>query len=418
MTTCAYDPCSDEPSGRSKYCTDAHRKAAARGNYKEREAEVKSILDAKDLAASERDRLKAREMVKTLRALSKSEARAQEYVDAIKDVLEPFQPSPVVDPYPIFGNEYDDKIPVDWVDHNTDWHIGQRTTFEQTGGMYEQNTLITRAQVDLMWEAKKSIFARESAGKRVGKLWRCITGDIVEGDSMRASQLTGIDLSVTEQAVEAADLLALAIRRDLTLPGITTIDVDTVGGNHDRTTAKPGNAGLGETSFVDTWAFMISIMLERWFADEPRVTVKTHRSWYGQKIFAGQKFVFEHGASQRGGSGGGYGGTPWNRIANQASRLAALCGGADYVMMGHYHTPALLPLGQEGWLVMGGSLPATTTYVQTNFKSVRVPHQWLLEFHDSQTYGPRLTTPYPLYAAVPGTLPKPGAFWKDEGIDA
>lgn len=415
MAICKYGPCDDDARPGSLYCTDAHRKDNARTNHREREAEVKNILDAKTLAGDQVAKLQARQMVKTLRALSQSEARAQEYISAINDVLDPFEPTPVVDPYPLYGDDYDKKTVVNWMEHDTDWHIGQKTTFEQTGGQYEQSTLITRAQVDMMWESKKSIFAAES-GKRVDNLWHCITGDIVEGDSMRASQLAGIDLTVTEQAVEAADLIALTVRRELTLPGVGTIDLDTVGGNHDRTTPKPGNAGLGETSYIDTWAFMISTILERWFADEPRVNVKTHRSWYGQKVFAKSRFVFEHGASQRGGSGGGYGGTPWNRIANQASRLAALVGGADYVVMGHYHTAGLLPLGQGGRLIMGGSLPATTTYVQTNFKSVRVPEQWLLEFHDSKTFGPRLTTPYPLYAAVPGTLPAPDWYWAEHGL--
>lgn len=404
-TACALDGCNETiPQERrargAKYHDDVCRKKNARrrhsrGESGHRDGTARTLDES---VKQERDKLEAKEMKRSLMELTRSAAKRFEYVTAIKSVLSAYEPS-LVFPFP----EQDAQTTVDWAVQLSDWHIGQATTMEHTGGMYEQTLAVTRAQVDRLIRAISGIFY-ESKGKVVRNLWIPILGDIVEGDSMRPAQLREIELPVVQQTVEGFDLLAYFIRTLLELPGLENLVIDMVGGNHDRTTSKPGNAGLGETDFVDTYAWLIGAMLQRRFENDPRVEIKNWETFFGTREFAGLRHVFEHGASIKGGSGS-YGGIPWYPIANAARKYSEMLGGVDMVWLGHQHIPYVIPLGQQGHIIGNGSLPATSRYVQSSFKSIRRPQQWLVEFH--RHHG---TTAFrPLYADI--NLPKPGEVW-------
>ena len=384
----------------AKYCSDECRKTNARRRYSrgesgKRDGTARTLPEA---VQQEQDKLEAKEMKRSLLELTRSAAKRGEYVTAIQSALSSYEPS-IVFPFP----EQDAQTTVDWAIELSDWHIGQATTMEHTGGMYEQTLAVTRKQVDRLIRAISGIFY-ESKGKVVRNLWIPILGDIVEGDSMRPAQLREIELPVVQQTVEGFDLLAYFISTLLELPGLETVTIDMVGGNHDRTTSKPGNAGLGETDFVDTYAWLIGAMLQRRFENDPRVSIENWETFFGTREFAGLRHVFEHGSSIRGGSGS-YGGIPWYPIANAASKWSAMLGGVDMVWLGHQHTPYVIPLGQQGHIIGNGSLPATSRYVQSQFKSIRRPQQWLVEFH--RKHG--ATAFRPLYADI--DLPAPGAVW-------
>lgn len=402
---CARPECSQVNTRglRTIYCSDQCRKKMAWKRYRQgasSTAPVETKGEPEDPVEQERQAMERREQVTMLRSLAGSEAKRERYCEAIQEVLAPFKPST---PTPLTGRAKETKTNVDWAFHITDWHVGQHTKIEHTGGIYEQTTAITRIQVDKLLKAIKDIH-KEATGKHVRKLWIPITGDIIEGDGMRPSQLREIDMAVTQQTVVALDLLSYAIRSLATLPGLETIEVDMVGGNHDRTSQKPGGAGLGETDYIDTYAWLIGEMLKRAFEDDPRVSVKNWHTFFGYREFAGLKHVFEHGAAIKG--GGGYGGVPWYPIHNRARLLDAELGGVDCVWFGHWHIPYWLPLGQRGWVLGGGALPATSTYVQSKMMKTRMPTQTLVEFH--REHG--LTKVEPLYANV--GLVKPGDIWK------
>jgi hypothetical protein len=402
---CALDGCEEEVSPLrvsrgAKYHADVCRKKNAgrrytRGESGHRDGTARSLDEQ---VQQEKDKLETKEMKRSLLELTRSAAKRGEYVAAIQSALSSYEPSIV---FPL--EEQDGQTAVNWALMVSDWHIGQATTLEHTGGMYEQTLAVTREQVDRLLSAVSSIFY-ESRGKTVKNLWVPILGDIVEGDSMRPAQLREIELPVVKQTVEGFDLLAYFLNSLLQLPGLENLYIDLVGGNHDRTTTKAGNAGLGETDFVDTFAWLIGAMLQRRFEDDPRVTIKNWETFFGTREFAGLRHVFEHGASIRT-SGGSYGGIPWYPIANAARKYSEMLGGVDMVWFGHQHTPYVIPLGQQGHIIGNGSLPATSRFVQSSFKSIRRPQQWLVEFH--RKHG--ATAFRPLYADI--DLPAPGAVW-------
>ncbi len=396
---CALDSChKGVRTSRSKYCSDEHRKVFARGAYAERIKPAPDPVNAE--VEEERLRLEKNELTRTLRELSRGEAKRQEYVGAIERSLKPFTMSKI---FPL--HKGDEETVVDWAIMLSDWHVGQMTPIETTGGVYHQDLAITRRQVDKLLYAIGDIFT-EAKGKTVKNILLIIAGDIVEGDSMRPAQLRQIEIPVVKQTIEGFDLLSYFIKTLLTLPGLEKLDVEMVGGNHDRTTTKPGLAGLGETDYVDTFAWLIGAMLERGFEQDKRVKVTNWETFFGFKEFAGKRHVFEHGAGITRG-GGGYGGIPFYPIINTAQRHSQMLGGVDIAWFGHLHTPYTLPLGQEGRIIGNGALPATTAFVQSRYKTIRQPEQTLVEFH--RKIG--ITNIRPLYADV--DLPKAGEVWEE-----
>jgi hypothetical protein len=394
---CALPDCEEEILPGRKYSSDECRKKNARRRHEEKNRPPQDPVEQR--VAKEKERLHQKEMTRTLEELTRSAAKRQEYTSAIQSVLTPFEPSEVF-PFP----EHDTQTTVEWALEVCDWHVGQKTSLEHTGGLYEQTVEVVRAQVDKLLTAVQGIFY-EARGKHVKRLWVPILGDIVEGDSMRPAQLREIQIPVVRQTIEGFDLLAYFLRSLLKLPGLEELIVDMVGGNHDRTTQKAGNAGLGESDYCDTYAWLIGEMLKRSFEGDPRVQVTNWDTFFGTREYAGLKHVFEHGSSIRT-AGGSYGGVPFYPIVNAARQYESMLGGVDCVWLGHLHVPYHLPLGQEGHIIGNGSLPATSRFVQSRYKTLRRPQQWLVEFH--RKHG--ATAFRPLYADI--NLPKPGEVWQ------
>lgn len=355
-----------------------------------------------DPIEAEVKRVRDREMVRELTALTRQAAKKKEFVATIKDGLAEFEPSPLI-PAPVTKGGLSEHS---WMILMSDWHVGQYTPIETTGGIYEQTVEVTRWQIETLLNAIRSIHAVRSRGELIKKLLLVFAGDLVEGDQMRWSQARKIEKPVTVQCMLVYDLAAYLIRQLLLLAGIENIEVHMVGGNHDRTSQRPGDAGLGELDYVDTYAWLVGAMLERGFEGEPRVKVVNWDTFFGYTEFCNRRIVFEHGATFKIGAGS-YGGVPWYGVSNAARKHIEMMGGADIVALGHLHQPAVLPLGQSTWGVINGALPATTSWVQSSFKSVREPVQWMIDLHKDRG----VTGFEPLYA-IPEQLLRPGEVWE------
>ena len=394
--TCHLTSCDKPARKNSKYCSDAHRKEAARVAYERRRAAEK---EHEARIKQEQERLQQLELQRALRELTRTAAKRDNYIKAIKESLDSFEPST---PRPL--PKHDRKTEVYWVICLSDWHVGQRTPIETTGGVYEQTLALTRLQVDKLLQSVSSIYY-EAQGKHVKQIWVPVLGDIVEGDHLRPAQLREIEVPVVKQTVEAADLLAYFLQSILDLPGLEKVIVDIVPGNHDRTTHRAGKAGLAEHDYVDSFAWLIGTVLQRMFERDNRISIVNHESFFGIREFAGLRHVFEHGSSIKL-SGGSYGGVPFYPIMNAARHWESHLGGVDMVWFGHLHVPYRLPLGQQGYVVGNGALPATTTFIQSRYKTIRRPQQWLVEIH--KVHG--ATAFRDLHADI--DLLKPGEIWE------
>ncbi|HYE58582.1 MAG TPA: metallophosphoesterase [Rhodothermales bacterium] len=367
-------------------------------------------VDAPDAGATPpldalRDRERRRESERAhaaeLKRLLAAEAAREAYLATIREhapllSVPPLEKAPrLVDP-PVH----------EWVLVLSDLHIGQKASSLETGGLFELSLEHARGQIRDLWRRVELLHRLKAKGVRVRRLTVLILGDTHEGSGMRPRQALEIDGTVTKQCVEVTDLLAWLLQQALSL--FPEVVVHNVGGNHDRISQKPGLAGLGELAYHDTYAWLSGEFLRRMFSkaiEAGRLELTNWESFFGYAEIAGHRFVFEHGASFKT-STGSYGGIGWYPIQNAAGRYQQMLDGADFVVMGHFHTPALLPLGR-GWQVLNGALPPSSPYVQATFKKVGTPCQVLLDLHPDVG----LVDFRPIYLPLEGTA-KPGAVWQ------
>lgn len=394
--TCALEGCEEKfvpKSSKNIY----HSPACAKLAHNRKATPARSLDEVvADAERKDIERLNRQE----LRKVTSQEHRLRRYLDCLDGALRAYEPAELAHLGAPEGKPVHEDILI-----TSDWHVGQKTTLEETGGMYEQDIATARMQVAKIWRAVERLYYINSSGRTTKKLNHLFIGDLVEGDDMRASQHRKIEDLVTVQLVEGFDLLAWLIRQELTL--YDEVEVDVTGGNHDRM-GKPGDAGLGELGYTDTFMWLAGAFLERVLqkdVESGRLTIKNWTTFFGFKEVLGLKVVFEHGSSFKW-AAGGYGGIPWYAVSNLGPRYAAMLGGADLIAIGHGHRPVVLPNGR-GWIIANGALPATSTYVQAGMKVVSRPQQWLLSVHEKMG----LTNFTPIYADVPGTL-LPGQIWE------
>jgi predicted phosphodiesterase len=338
-----------------------------------------------------------------LKRLTRAYDAAETYRKTIKDAVDAIE-TPALETPPMVS--YDAPTHT-WVLVLSDIHVGQKTTIESTGMMFEQNLERVREQFVTLQDAFDRLWAIDSRAKRIPRLHILLLGDLVEGDGMRPEQAIQIDLLVTKQTVEVASLLNGFITYALTR--FEEVDVDNVGGNHDRTSQKPGLAGLGQLGFHDTYAWLAGEFIRAAHARailQKRLKLTNWESSFGYKLIAGQRAIFEHGASFKT-STGSYGGVPYYPITNAADKYRQMLDGADLVVFGHHHIPAVLPMGR-GWQVLNGSFTPSTNYVQTSFKRVGIPTQMLLDLHPK--YG--MVQAKAIYLPHDGIV-KPGEIWEN-----
>ena len=320
------------------------------------------------------ERKRALQRVKTPSDRLSEGANAASAPDRMEVVLEAIRERKPVDFRPLKGL-IQDKSGRAWIGHASDWHIGQLTLSEETGGMYHHDIEVAAAQLEQQNRIEMEIM--RDSGRTVGDYLLILNGDLLEGDDMRASQHREIEMLASEQAVRVFQLICQQIDMHLSLVSGSVI-VSMVGGNHDRLSKKPGNAGLGELGYKATYAWMVGEFVKAAYVSNPRVRIVNWGTWYGHLMFNGLRVAHSHGADIKW-TTGGHSGIPWNAIHVAAQRYSRMLGGYDLLFLGHGHIPAILPMEPNATVFLNGSLPGTTSWVQSSFKVVREPIQQLVE---------------------------------------
>lgn len=373
-----FEPTPRHPN--QKYCSPRCRRAAndaAEVGQRNRPVRDRTIDEIQKIELAKADLANEKTAVQALRADLKralaQQDQAAEVRAVIRDKVEAVEPTQLR-----FAPPRKDDLPNhEWVLVLSDWHIGQKTTLEETGGLFEQSTELALAQVQSLWDALALVHDIESSGRNIRTLHILSLGDMVDGDLMRVSQTKKVDKVVAEQYPIMSALMKALVIAALTRFDLVVLHV--VGGNHDRF-GKFGDAGLGELAYIDNWSFIMGTELEAAFANEPRVTVKNYQSFFGTTVIAGHRFAFSHGSDVNWRSNS-YAGIPYYSLNVAAERMKAMVDGYELLVMGHGHIPMVLPIGFDSKVVMNGSLPGSSTFVQSKYKSVRRPAQGLLSIH-------------------------------------
>lgn len=353
--------------------------------------------------AREREKAERKADIKELNRLLSLQQTKEDLLKTIAD----HAPLLSVPPLDIGAVSRKDRPKHTWALIMSDAQLGQKTTLQATGDVFEQSTDVCARQIKMLWAKIDELLFIARKAYDVDEFVLYDLGDNVEGDSMRPSQAAKTDLPVTKQAVVFTDLQNELIQNALNR--FKKVRVHKVGGNHDRISQKPGLAGLGELDYVDTFSWICGAFQQRMFAksiEEGRLEFHNHESFYGADLLCGRRVVFEHGASFKA-SSGSYAGISFYGLMNAARGYGEMLSGADMVLMGHFHKPIHLPLS-NGWgdLIVNGAFPPSTEFVQSAFKAFGRPSQTLLEMHEEHG----LVGVRRIYLETENML-KPGQFW-------
>lgn len=330
--------------------------------------------DPSDAIARERERARAKAQEREMRRLVERRAVIEEWRDAIREAALTVDPPPTWDVGGFGPGDEETAVLI-----LSDVHYGQSTPARINAGWTHTPKVVER-QFEALARAVLKIWDL----RRQSMPWRNLVilrlGDMVDGDGMRASQARQVEPIVVKQTAEVARLEAAFIQA--CLQAFDTVRVESVPGNHARTSPKPGVAGLAELDPADSYDWLSAEFLRATLApaiEAGRVEIKNHESYWAVTDVMGHRVILEHGSSLRG--GGSWGGLPYYSIDRAAAAYRELEGPFTVLAFGHYHRPYVLPAGFGGLVVGNGSFAPTTPFVAGSKHRATRPSQTLLSIH-------------------------------------
>jgi hypothetical protein len=170
----------------------------------------------------------------------------------------------------------------------SDWHGGSKIRLEETNGMNQYSSIIMANRANAVLDKFKRIFRGHQTMYSFDKIWVPILGDMVNG-SIHPELILTNDLLDVPAAILVARLLIIALLELKTL-GVP-IEADCVVGNHPRLLVKMPAKRQAHLSY--DW--LIYTMVEQYFENDPKVTIRVHTGQFGLVEIMGHRFVVEHG---------------------------------------------------------------------------------------------------------------------------
>ena len=333
---------------------------------------------ADELIAEEKTKQRLAEETKQ----SKAELKTAAQVDTIKECLR--EACKVVEPYPICkveilvrsGEEKTTPILL-----HSDVQAGTKISAEATGSGNDYNKSVLEVQMSDLLKGIVSITTKQLKSFRKIKIF--MMGDMLEGHGIFPSQAYCMDMDLYEQFFVLAELESKFLQELCQL--FDAVEIVTVSGNHGRIGKK------GEVPDYLNWDnFWYEYMVQK-LQNFPKITWKTTKSWWQIDDTDGWKTFITHGDGIRSWNGIPYYGID-RKDAKQTKLLASRQLFYNYMVLGHFHTPAELPT-PTGPIFINGCLPGGSVFVQKNLTSANRPQQTLLGIHKDRGK----TFSYPIY---------------------
>lgn len=243
----------------------------------------------------------------------------------------------------------------------SDWHLGEKVSREETGGVNEYDEPISEARIKRLVQSTIDI-ARNHGPSVIPGFVVNLLGDNVSGGLHPELEKTDTE-GVMASAIRAVDLLTWALTSMADEFG--SVFCPCASGNHGRNTPKPEYKNYLEHNF--DW--LIYQILQRNFeaAGDTRVKFMIPKSNECRYEVYGRKFLALHGdmIGARGGDGiiGSIGpimrGEFKTRNQSSATQWAY-----DFLLMGHYHQSLWLPRA-----IVNNSIKGYDEYVKNSLRA-------------------------------------------------
>lgn len=261
----------------------------------------------------------------------------------------------------------------------SDFQWGEVVKRDEVNGLNAFNKEIGKSRYQLLIEKALLLGGGSPEGLVLLRGGDSISGDIHE-ELLRTN-----DLSSMEAVLSLAELEVAGIRR--LQQHFKKVLVISVPGNHGRTTHKPMSKGYSIHSYDSLLTHLIASHLQG------EKGIQFHHPASGDAYFSifGQRFLLTHG--DRIGSRGGQGFVgPAATILRGAHRVrqqySQIGKPIDWLLLGHFHTPMMLP-----HVIVNGTLVGFSEYAHTLRVEPNPPQQTM--FHVHSEYG--LTAYLPIY---------------------
>lgn len=219
----------------------------------------------------------------------------------------------------------------------SDLHLTENVRLQDSNGINVYNTPIAANRLWTHSQKIKSILARHMAMYKLRYLWVPMLGDMING-TIHPEQITTNDLSDTAAVVLCSRLLHMFIEelKGLGLP----IYIDTIVGNHPRTTAKMPTKRQAHSNL--DWLVYENLVDK--FRDDDQVTINVWTSQIGMCKHYDFRYVFEHGIDVRNGREEELEDRIRALFDDPTYRQATKLGGAsfDQIVIGNLHKPKFL----------------------------------------------------------------------------
>lgn len=250
-----------------------------------------------------------------------------------------------------------------------DTQYGQRVVPNDTvGGIGGFDSGVFRARLETYVEKVSALMRSYSAGHRLESMVFALGGDMVEGDEIFAGQPWQLEFDPAEQMIGMRDLLAYAIDALMEVGaslGTKKASVLCVPGNHGKVGGKRGGARPKGYS----WDVAVYRLLKERLSNHPIHNFVIERAGNCTFDVAGNLFGMIHGDEVK-----GWGGLPFYGLTrHDAKMIRTLNVIPQYVLLGHHHQPASIPIGYGEHLMSGNWVGANNL---SGIVGSNVPSQW------------------------------------------
>jgi hypothetical protein len=224
----------------------------------------------------------------------------------------------------------------------SDLHIGQKFSYEETGGLAEYSLETYLRRLDHLKNRVTRITELHRNLYELPTLNVFMLGDNTHGMAgVGKWSAAYIDRSIIDQTMIGVKSLADFIYYMLGL--YKEVHIYAVGGNHGRGAEKGA-----EKEYVN-WDYVTYKMLELYFKDNPRVKIYAPKTWWIYTTIRNHRFLMMHGEDVKGGN------FPVQSLMKVESKLIGLIKEVPhYTLAGHFHSAAEITTNHGRVLINGG----------------------------------------------------------------
>jgi hypothetical protein len=259
-----------------------------------------------------------------------------------------------------------------------DVQYGQSVKPKDTvNGVGSFNSVIFRERLEKYVDKVSSTMQDYSAGHTLDNIIFALGGDMVEGDEIYKGMEWHLELHPAEQLMGIRDLLAWAIEELMRVAaelGGKQASVLCVPGNHGRV----GGKKAGDRPAEYSWDYIAFRLLQEKLSKYPIKTFAIEAAGACYFNVKDNLFGMIHGDEIK-----GWGGIPFYGITRHDAKMIRTANVIpDYVLVGHHHQPASIPVGYGEWLQSGNWVGGNSL---SKIVGSNTPSQWM--FGVSEDHG-------------------------------